>query len=56
MQRPLWEQMRTERRNNILTTVTFVFRHTHKPFEKDMSFGRYPQRVNVYNTARADPY
>jgi hypothetical protein len=30
--------------------VTFVFGHTHKPFQEDMNFRGYPQWVNVYNT------
>jgi hypothetical protein len=30
--------------------VTFVFGHTHKPFQEDMNFKGYPKWVNVYNT------
>jgi len=31
--------------------VTFIFGHTHKPYEKRYRFGGYPQnRVDVYNT------
>jgi hypothetical protein len=50
MQQPLWEQMRIERKDNILADITFVFGHTHKPFQRDMNFKGYPQWVNVYNT------
>jgi RNA binding exosome subunit len=50
LRQPLWEQMRIERKDNILADVIFVFGHTHKPFQKDMNFRGYPQWVNVYNT------
>lgn len=30
--------------------VTFVFGHTHKPFEQDMNFKEIPNWTNVYNT------
>jgi len=30
--------------------VTFVFGHSHKPFEQDMDCPGYPRWVNVYNT------
>lgn len=32
------------------TDLTFVFGHTHKPFEKDMRFDGYPEWIDVYNT------
>ncbi len=32
------------------TDVTFVFGHTHKPFEQDMNFKEIPNWTNVYNT------
>jgi hypothetical protein len=50
LQQPLREQMRAERKDNLLAEVTFVFGHTHKPFQRDMNFKGYPQWVNVYNT------
>ncbi|HTK11569.1 MAG TPA: hypothetical protein VL485_30635, partial [Ktedonobacteraceae bacterium] len=30
--------------------VTFLFGHTHKPFQQDMTFTGYPQWMNVYNS------
>ena len=30
--------------------MSFVFGHTHKPFEKDMNFAGYPGWVHVYNS------
>lgn len=30
--------------------VTFVFGHTHKPFQEDMNFKEYTGWVDVYNT------
>lgn len=34
----------------MFTNVTFVFGHTHKPFEEDMNFKEYQNWTNVYNT------
>ncbi|NIO29518.1 MAG: hypothetical protein GTO29_13305 [Candidatus Latescibacteria bacterium] len=50
MRGPLKEQILRERSGNMPIDVTFVFGHTHKPFQKDMNFQGYPQWVNVYNT------
>ncbi len=48
--RPMKEQILIDRKGNMPYDVTFVFGHTHKPFQEDMSFKGYPQWVNVYNT------
>jgi len=50
MNGPLREQILRERKGNMPYDVTFVFGHTHKPFQEDMNFKGYPQWVNVYNT------
>lgn len=47
---PLKEQILIERKGNMPCDVTFVFGHTHKPFQEDMNFEGYPEWVNVYNT------
>jgi hypothetical protein len=48
---PLLGQIKTEYEKDMPRDMTFVFGHTHKPFEEDMDFGTaYPQWVNVYNT------
>lgn len=47
---PLREQIMTERQGNMPADVTFVFGHTHKPFQEDMNFKGYPAWVSVYNT------
>ncbi|MFN3531510.1 MAG: metallophosphoesterase [Candidatus Brocadia sp.] len=47
---PLKQQILTERKQNIPSEVTFVFGHTHKPFQNDMLFKEYQGWVNVYNT------
>jgi UDP-2,3-diacylglucosamine pyrophosphatase LpxH len=48
---PLYNQVRDELAIDAVTSdVTFVFGHTHKPFQREMSFERYPRRVGVYNT------
>jgi hypothetical protein len=51
MNGPLLDQLKDfELKGNMPSDVTFVFGHTHKPFQQDMNFGGYPQWVNVYNT------
>ncbi len=50
MNGPLRRQILTELKGNMPSDVTFVFGHTHKPFQEDMNFKCYPQWVNVYNT------
>lgn len=47
---PLREQIDIELKGNMPSDVTFVFGHTHKPFQEDINFKGYPQWVNVYNT------
>src|SRR3989304_8283830 len=50
MNGPLKEQIMTELKGNMPADVTFVFGHTHKPFQEDMNFKGYPAWANVYNT------
>lgn len=50
MNGPLREEILIERDHNMPNDVTFIFGHTHKPFQEDMNFKGYPQWVNVYNT------
>ena len=47
---PLQEQIMTELKGNMPADLTFVFGHTHKPFQEEMNFQGYRDRVNVYNT------
>jgi hypothetical protein len=47
---PLQDQILTELKANMPGDMTFIFGHTHKPFQEDMNFRGYPQWVNVYNT------
>jgi hypothetical protein len=47
---PLKGQIMTELKGNMPSDVSFIFGHTHKPFEEDMNFKGYPDWVNVYNT------
>jgi hypothetical protein len=49
MNGPLMTQILTEIKE-VPPDVTFVFGHTHKPFQEDMDFKGYPHWVNVYNT------
>ncbi len=52
MNGPLREQILKERKGeeNMPSSLTFVFGHTHKPFQRDMNFAGYLGWVDVYNT------
>ena len=52
MNGPLRKQILIEckKEENILSSATFIFGHTHKPFQRDMNFKGYSGWVNVYNT------
>ncbi len=47
---PLLEQIRIENRQNMPEDVTFLFGHTHKPFQQDMTFTGYPEWMKIYNS------
>ncbi|MGD0657560.1 MAG: metallophosphoesterase [Syntrophorhabdales bacterium] len=47
---PLKDQIDNECGANPPRNVTFVFGHTHKPFQEDMSFLGYPQWSSIYNS------
>ena len=47
---PIREQILMELKHSKLSDVTIVFGHTHKPYQEDVNFKRYPDWVNVYNT------
>jgi hypothetical protein len=50
---PLFRQIETERsaKGKLMpSAMTFVFGHTHKPFQEIRNFERYPHGVSVYNT------
>ena len=47
---PLSLQIRRECQATMPAKVTFVFGHTHKPFEEDMNFDGYPEWTDVYNS------
>ncbi len=46
----LLEQLNRENNQNIPADITFLFGHTHKPFQQEMSFRGYPAPFRVYNT------
>lgn len=46
---PLLEQIRIERKDAVPPEVTFVFGHTHKPFEQVVQSDKYRNPVEVYN-------
>ena len=47
---PLKQQVLIECDQTMPPDVTFVFGHTHKPFERQMHFRGYPDWVGVYNS------
>ena len=47
---PVLKQIETERSNNIPRNMTFVFGHTHKPYQEDRDFQGYHPNVNIFNT------
>jgi len=50
LHRPLRAQILRERKGNMPLDVTFVFGHTHKPFQEIMRIKGYRKHVKVYNT------
>ncbi len=47
---PVLKQIQVERSGNVPPYLSFVFGHTHKPFETDMDFSEYHPGVKVYNS------
>ena len=47
---PVLEQFRIEKKQAMPEEITVLFGHTHKPFQQEMQFAGYPQRVSVYNS------
>ena len=47
---PSFEQFRVENSGVIPDDVTFIFGHTHKPFQQELSFAGYPGPLKVYNS------
>jgi hypothetical protein len=50
LHRHLRAQILRERKGNMPLEVTFVFGHTHKPFQKTMRVQGYRKHLKVYNT------
>jgi len=46
----LHSQLSKELQNDIPDDLTFIFGHTHKPFQRWFTFEGYPNPVKVYNT------
>ncbi len=46
----LLEQIRIENKQQTPPDITFLFGHTHKPFQQQMTFAGYPAPVTVYNS------
>src|SRR5262245_48965533 len=47
---PVLNQLKQECHNNLPRQVTFVFGHTHKPFQADRDFQGYHLNVHVFNS------
>ncbi len=50
MQTPLLNQLINELKEDMPMDITFVFGHTHKPFQRIMNFEGYSNGIKVYNT------
>jgi hypothetical protein len=50
IERPLLKQLLDEHHQVIPHDTTFIFGHTHKPFQQLMDFEGYPAPVNIYNS------
>jgi UDP-2,3-diacylglucosamine pyrophosphatase LpxH len=46
---PLLEQIKAERKETVPPEVTFVFGHTHKPYEQVIQSDKYLKPLEVYN-------
>ena len=47
---PLLRQIKEENNEDAPEETTFIYGHTHKPYQEDKRFDGYPGWVNVYNT------
>lgn len=47
---PVANQFRAERNAPLPDELSFIFGHTHKPFQDQLSFHPYAQPVSIYNT------
>ncbi len=50
LEQPLRAQILLEHDETMPDYMTFVFGHTHKPFQQDMHFAGYPEPTSVYNS------
>ncbi|MHC4249955.1 MAG: hypothetical protein ACYS9X_12580 [Planctomycetota bacterium] len=50
VQGPLLKQIKQEGEDGLPPSMSFVFGHTHKPYEKREDFEGYTSQVDVYNT------
>ncbi len=50
MNTPLHNQIIDEKMMSAVEDVTFIFGHTHKPFQECMNIKNYPSWVKIYNT------
>ena len=46
----LLEQLKAENNSTIPQDIAFLFGHTHKPFQQEMSFSGYANPLKVYNS------
>jgi UDP-2,3-diacylglucosamine pyrophosphatase LpxH len=50
MENEIYNQLRTELGNTIPDDISFIFGHTHKPFQRKMKFNNYANEVKVFNS------
>jgi lipopolysaccharide export system permease protein len=50
MENEIYNQLRTELGNTIPDDISFIFGHTHKPFQRKMKFNNYANEVKIFNS------
>ena len=50
MENGIYNQLCAELGNEIPDDITFIFGHTHKPFQRKMKFKNYKNEVKVFNS------
>ena len=50
MEIEIYNQLNAELGNTIPDDITFIFGHTHKPFQRKMKFDKYKNEVKIFNS------
>jgi UDP-2,3-diacylglucosamine pyrophosphatase LpxH len=50
MEKQIYKQLSAELGNTFPDDITFIFGHTHKPFQRKMKFNNYTNEVKIFNS------